>query len=327
MRRFERFRSGWLALAVGAACPALAQDVFPIRDRPITIVVPFAAGSGTDAIARAVSEKMTITLKTNVIVENKPGASGQLATEYVARAAPDGHTLLMGGNSTHSANPYLFKKLKYDPVKDFTPIGLSTLAPLALLVPADSPHASAAALVADGLARPGKLTYGYANTGGQISGAMFVNTGKIQATAVPYKDAPRMLTDLASGQIDFAFIDYGAARPLLSANRIRALAITGRNRTTAAKDTPPLRELAGFERYEMASWVGLFGPANLPERAVGQLNAALRTALGEVDVRERLVNQMAQEIVLTTPTEFTAFLREQDEIYRRRIQEAGMVPE
>ncbi|MGD9946641.1 MAG: Bug family tripartite tricarboxylate transporter substrate binding protein [Burkholderiaceae bacterium] len=317
------------ALALLAAAPAAAQEAFPIKDRPIAIVVPFAAGSGTDAIARAVAEKMAVTLKTPIIVENKPGASGQLASEYVARAAPDGHTLLMGGNSTHSANPYLFKRLKYDPIKDFTPIGLATIAPLALLVPAASPAKTAAELVQLARTKPGGLSYGYSNTGGQISSAMFVNSGRLTATPVPYKDAPRMLTDLASNQIDFAIIDFAAARPMMTANRVRALATTSRNRISVAKDTPAMREtpVPGYENYEMASWVGLFGPANVAPATAAQLNAALSSALAEPDVRDRLINQMMQEIMPQQLSEFSTFLREQDEIYRRRIKEAGMVAE
>ena len=158
---------------------------------------------------------------------------------------------------------------------------------------------------------------------------MFVRTAKLDVTAVPYKDAPRMLTDLAGGQLDFAFIDFAASRALIEANRVRAIASTARQRTAAAKDTPLLRELplAGFDSYEMGSWIGLFGPAHTPERAVNAIYDAMRAALAEPDVRQRLVNQMMQEIMPMPAAEFTVFVREQDDIYRRRIREAGITPE
>lgn len=319
----------WTSLSLTAIPTAHAQDTFPLKGKPISIVVPFAAGSGTDTVVRLLAEKMSKTLQVAVIVDNKPGANGQIGTEFVARSVPDGHTVLMGGNSTHSINPYLVKNLRYDAVKDFTPIGLATLGPLAMLVPVSSAAKTAMDIIREARERPGKLSYGYANTGGLISSGMFVRMAKLDATAVPYKAAPGMLTDLASGQIDFAFIDFAASRALIEANRVRAIASTARQRTAAAKDTPLLRELpiAGFESFEMGSWIGLFGPAHVPERAVNAIFDAMKAALAEPDVRQRLVNQLMQEIMPMPAAEFTVFLREQDDIYRRRMGEAGLKPE
>jgi tripartite-type tricarboxylate transporter receptor subunit TctC len=312
------------ALLSGAAS---ADDAYPTPGRPITIVVPFAAGTGTDAITRVVAEKMALTLKTPVIVDNKAGANGQIGTEAVARAKPDGYTLLMATNSTHSGNPYLYKSLRYDAIKDFAPIGRVTINPLALLVKPDSPFQSTQDLVRFAKANPGKLTYGYGNTGGQVSAAMLVNMAQIKALAVPYKTTPQVFTDLIGGQLDFAFVDFAASRPLIEGGKLKALAMTGEKRFAMAPNIPAVAETQGLEDYKLFAWLGLMAPAGTPKPAVARLNAELRAALAQPDVKERLEKQMGSVVEATTVDGFAAFTQEQSAIWKRRIGEAGIVPE
>ncbi|MBN9428897.1 MAG: tripartite tricarboxylate transporter substrate binding protein [Burkholderiales bacterium] len=313
--------------ALLASVAARADDAYPLANKPITIIVPFAAGSGTDAITRVIAEKMAASLKASIVIDNKAGASGQIGTEFVARAKPDGYTLLVGTNSTHSGNQYLFKSLRYDPLRDFAPIGRMTINPLALLVKHDAPFRSAADLVAYMKANPGKASYGYGNTGGQVSGGMLVYMADAKAVAVPYKSTPQAFTDLMGGQIDFTFVDFAASRQLIDGGKLRALAITSPKRFNVARDIPTVAETPGFSDFSLFAWLGMFAPAGTPEAAITKLNAALRTALETPEVRNTLEQQMGSVVEPTSVAEFRAFMQEQSEIWKRRVREAGMKPE
>jgi tripartite-type tricarboxylate transporter receptor subunit TctC len=304
-----------------------AQESYPIPSKPIVIVVPFGAGSGTDVITRVIAEKMAKSLKATILVDNKPGASGQIGSEFVARAQPDGHTLLVATNSTHSGNPHLYKSLRYDPIKGFAPIGRLTLNPLALLVRADSPFRSTQDLIKYAQANPGKLSYGYGNTGGQVSGAMLLNMGKIKALAVPYKTTPQVFTDVIGGQVDFTFVDFAASMSLIESGKLRALAMTGQKRFNMAPNTPAVSETPGLADFNLLAWLGLMAPAGTPKPIVARLNAELRAALESPDVKQRLEAQMGSVVEATTAEEFSAFLLEQNNIWKKRIGEAGIQPE
>jgi tripartite-type tricarboxylate transporter receptor subunit TctC len=320
------FRNIVVALvAAFSISTVLAQEAYP--SRPITIVVPFGPGSGTDVITRTIAEQMAKSMKATIVIDNKAGASGQIGTEAVARAQPDGYTLLVGTNSTHSGNPYLFKTLRYDPVAGFAPVGRMTINPLALLVPQASPFKTAQDLIKFGRDNPGKLTYGYGNTGGQVSAAMLLNLAKFNAVAVPYKTTPQAFTDLVAGQLDFTFVDVAASKPLLDGGKIRALAVTSPTRFSVLPGTPALREVAGLEDFALFAWLGLMAPANTPKPIVARLNAELRAALQTPDVKRGLEQRTASIVEPTTIEEFAAFMQEQAAMWKRRIAEAGIQPE
>ena len=302
-----------------------AQDAYP--SKPITIVVPFGAGSGTDVITRVITERMSKSLKATIVIDNKAGASGQIGTEAVARAQPDGYTLLVGTNSTHSGNPYLFKKLRYDPVSGFAPIGRMTINPLALLVRNESPHKTAQDLIKFAKDNADKVSYGYGNTGGQVSAAMLVNMAKIKALSVPYKTTPQAFTDLMGGQIDFTFVDIAASQSLIESGKIRALAVTSPKRYPYLTGVPALREVPGLEEFSLFAWLGLMAPAGTPKPIIARLNAELRAALESPEVKQRLEQRSGSIVDATTVEEFETFMHEQSALWKRRINDAGIQPE
>ena len=307
------------------AGPALAQEGYPAR--PITIIVPFGAGSGTDVITRIITDEMARNMRATFVIDNKAGASGQLGTEFVARARPDGHTLLVGTNSTHSANPFVFRTLRYDPVNGFAPIGRMTINPLAFLVRQESHFRTPQDLLGFARANPGRLSYGYGNTGGQVSAAMLVNMARIDALSVPYRSTPQAFADLMGGRIDFAFVDIAASQELIESSKLRALAVTSPGRFRSLPDVPALQETPGLEEFELFAWLGLMGPAETPQPIVARLNAELRTALERPEVRQQLEHRMGSIVEPTSVAEFAAFMHAQRELWRRRIGEAGIEPE
>jgi len=315
-----------LALALSTLSgAAMAQEPYP--SKPITIVVPFGPGAGTDVITRVIAEQMAKNMKATILVDNKAGASGQIGSEFVSRAQPDGYTLLVGTNSTHSANPYLFKSLRYDPIGSFAPIGRMTINPLAFLVRQDSPYKTAHELVKFAHDNPGKLTYGYGNTGGQVSAAMLLNMARIKAVSVPYKTTPQVFTDLIGGQVDFTFVDVAASKALMDSSKIRALAVTSPKRFNGTPNVPALREVPGLEEFALFAWLGLMAPANTPKPIIARLNTELRAALETPEVKQRLEQQTASIVEPTTVEDFAAFMREQSALWKRRIGEAGIQPE
>ena len=315
-----------LALVTGIVPGVLlAQDTWP--SRTITIVVPFGAGAGTDVITRVIAEQMARNMKAAIVVDNKAGASGQIGSEFVARAQPDGYTLLVGTNSTHSGNPYLFKSLRYDPVNGFAPIGRLTINPLAFLVRQESPFKTTEDLIRFARENPEKLAYGYGNTGGQVSAAMLVNMAKIKTLRVPYKTTPQVFTDLIAGQIDFTFVDVAASKGLMDAGKIRALAVTSNTRFDVVPNVPAMREVQGLEDFALFAWLGLMAPANTPRPIITRLNAQLRTVLETPEIKRRLEQQTGSIVDPTSVEEFAAFMREQSALWKRRIGEAGIQAE
>ncbi|MCW0210359.1 MAG: tripartite tricarboxylate transporter substrate binding protein [Achromobacter sp.] len=318
-----------LAVCSCAAAPAAsaAGPSYPEAGRPISVVVPFGAGSGTDVITRIILSGMSKDLGGNFIVLNKAGASGQIGTEFVARAQPDGYTLLVATNSTHSGNPFLYKSLRYDAVKDFAPIGRMTINPLAFLVKADSPFKTAADVIGYARQNPGKLTYGYGNTGGQVSAAMLVHMAKINTIAVPYKTTPQLFTDIVSGQVDFGFVDFAASRPLIDGGKLRSLATTSEERLAFAPAMPAVNETPGLKEFRLYAWLGLMAPAGTPPAIVERLNRALNAALDTPEIRKQLEEQTSSVVKTTTLPEFQSFLSEQRNLWMTSIQTAGIEPQ
>lgn len=304
---------------------AWAQAPFP--NKPITMIVPFGAGSGTDVVARLLADKMSKSMNSSIVIDNKAGASGMLGAEFVARAKPDGYTLLVGTNSTNSSNQYLFKSLRYDPVKSFAPVGLMTVNPQAFLVRNESPFKTAEQLVKFGRENPGKLSFGYGNTTVQVAGGMLNTLGKMNALGVPYKSSPQVFTDLIGGQVDFTFSDFAAARPLIDSEKLRALAVSTPKRFPIFPDVSPLRELPGFEDFSIYAWIGLLAPANTPKDIVTRLNQELGKALELPEVRQKLEQVSGSIVEVMTVDEYTRFLNEQSVTWKRHIDEAGIKPE
>jgi tripartite-type tricarboxylate transporter receptor subunit TctC len=269
MRRFA-----WLVacLLVSAA----HAESFP--GKPIRVIVPFPAGSATDGQARLIGAHFQKAFGHGFIVENMPGATGAIAARAVARAAPDGYTLMISSVSTHSANAYLYNNLGYDPVADFTPIALIARAPSTMVVRAETPFRTLQDFVAYAKANPGKLNFAYGNMGSLAGGAMLNAYAGIRTTAVSYRGTPQATTDLLGGQIDFVVMDASQTQEHVKAGKLRALAITGTARVEAFPDAPTMVE-AGYRDFVLFSWQGVHGPAGISPEIVATLNRAVGEAV------------------------------------------------
>ena len=298
----------------------------PYPNRPLKLVVAFAAGSGSDIIARILAEDLRHALNQPVIVENRPGASAQIAAEYVAKSAPDGYTLFATSNTAHSANPFLFKTLRYDPVRDFTSITRVLTLPYVLVVPTSSPLKSVADLVARAGANPGKLNYGYGNSTSQVAGASFVRQGKFDAAPVAYKSMPPAMTDLMAGRLDFLFVDLTSAQGFLKSGHLRPIGFSLEKRSSQLAELPAIAETPGYAGYEVTSWVGIVGPAGIPRDIVERLNAELRRTLAKPDIRDKLA-ALGSEVAASTPEEMDQFVRQQLDSWRGKIRDAGIQAE
>ncbi|HMN80783.1 MAG TPA: tripartite tricarboxylate transporter substrate binding protein [Burkholderiaceae bacterium] len=312
----------WLALAA-LAVPLFAQaQAYP--SKPIRVVVPFAVGSGTDIVTRVVIDEMQKSMGGTFIVDNKPGASAQIAADFVAKSPPDGYTIFMGTNTAIAANPHLFKKLPYDPIKDFTPIARVNYFVFLLAVGNDLPVKTPKELIARANASANGLTYGHGNSTGQVAGAHFVHGSKIKATVIPYKSTPPALTDLSSGQIDFIFVDLAASQSYLKGGRIRAIAVQSDQRSALVPDLPPVGDTV--PGYNFTAWGGLFGPAGMPRDIVARLNAETNKALASPTVKERMAAQGLEPAPMSVE-EFNRFVPEQLVLWGERIRAAGIQPE
>jgi tripartite-type tricarboxylate transporter receptor subunit TctC len=323
-----RFRSvlarGLLAAAsLAAFAPAYAQ---PYPNKPIRLVIPFASGSATDIVARAIAEEMRVALGQPVVIESKPGASAQIGAEAVARSAPDGYTLFLTTNTSHSANPHMFRKLSYDPIKDFTPIGRVGYFPFLLTVDAKLPITTPAELVAYTKANAGRVSYGYGNSTGQVAGAALNNLMKLGAQSVAYKSTPQALTDLAGGQVAFLFVDLASSQQFLKSGRIRAIAVSTEKRSQMAPELPTLGETLGLQGFDLSAWVGMFGPAGLPADVTARLSATLQKIVDSREFREKM-ETIGGEASSAGSAEFGAYVARQLEVWGQKVRDAGMQPE
>ena len=274
------------ALGLVACLPsAMAQDSYPGRN--VTIVVPLAAGSGTDIMARVLATSLSAKLGKSFTVENRPGANAVTGAEYTARQPNDGYTLMFGGNGTHSAGPHLSRNIKYDPIKDFTPIARLATAGAVLLVHPDSPYRSMADLIRDAKANPGKLTYGAPNSGSQIANETIKKVMSLDITRVPYRATPQAMTDVIAGTITMAFVDVAGALSNVTSGKARALVITSAKRSALLPDTPTMQE-TGFKDFDLTYWTGLFGPAGLPKEVVATLDRAAAEIMNETAIKDAL---------------------------------------
>ena len=306
------------------ACGLAAAQSYP--NRPVKIVVPFSAGSGSDVYTRLIAEDFRAAFNQTFLVENKGGASAQIGSLYVAKSAPDGYTLLTATNTGHSANPALFKKLAYDPVADFTAIGRILYMPYLLVVSKASPLSSVAGLIERARLAPNALNCAYGNSSGQVALAEFSSQAKIRTTAVPYKSMPPAMTDLIGGQVDCLFADVSTALPHLQSGSIKALGFSMEKRSAQLPAIPSIAETPGMAGFELTSWVGLVGPAGMPVEIVERLNAQLKRSLAKPDIRDKLVG-LGAEIAPSSPLEMEQFVKQQLGSWGTKIRNAGILPE
>jgi tripartite-type tricarboxylate transporter receptor subunit TctC len=305
------------------ASPAALAQAYP--SKPITLIVPFAAGSGTDGVARIVAQKLTERLKQQVLVENKAGASAQIGAEFVAKAAPDGYTLFMSTNTPHSANPSLFKSLRYDPIKDFTPIIRTGELPFALAVNPALPVKNLKELLDYAKAKPGKLSYATPNSTSLVASETIKFMAKVAIVGVPYKSSPQALTDLVGGQLEIYVVDFGSGLAMLKSGKVRTLAVTPARGSKIMPDVPPIaRTLPGFD---LTSWNGIFGPAKLPRPIVDRINAEVQAILAEKEVQDKLAAIGFEVGPSKTPEEFAKYVDDQLALWTKLIKQAGIKPE
>lgn len=311
---------------VASLAPAglLAQSAWP--NKPVRVIVPFAAGSGTDIGARMLGEELTKAMGQNFVIENKPGASAMIAAEAVAKAAPDGYTLFATTNTSHSANPHLFKKLPYDPVKDFAPVARTFFLPFMLVVDPRLPIRNVAELVAYAKANPGKVSYGYGNSTGQVAGASLSKAINVPMTAVPYKSTPPAMTDVIGGNIQFMFVDLAAGRENVKAGKLRAIAVSTEKRSVLMPETPAVAETAGLAGFDLTSWGGWFAPAGTPREVITRLSAEIRRIIERPEIKEKFAN-LGAEIASSSPEELGTFVTAQLRNWGNKIREAGIQPE
>lgn len=269
----------WFGLA---ALPGAAQQAYP--SRPVRLLVPFPAGGPTDIVARPLAQLLSAALKQQVIVDNKGGAGGSIAADAVAKSPPDGYTLLMGTVGTQAINSSLYKKLPYDPLKDFTPLGLAASAPVAVVVNASAPYSSIADLIAAARKEPGSIAFASAGNGtpGHLTGELFAKAAGVQLKHVPYRGSAPAITDLVGGQVPLMFDPVQSVLPQIQGGRLRALAVSSRARSAVLPQVPTLAE-AGLHDFEAEAWWAVFAPAKLP---------ALETALLRKEI-ERIVRSEA----------------------------------
>jgi tripartite-type tricarboxylate transporter receptor subunit TctC len=320
MRMHVRFAAMLSALAAAAIMPANAQD-YPSRS--ITLVVPYAAGGGNDTMARVVAEKMSRTLGQQIVIENRAGAGGSNATRQVARSTPDGYTLVLGGTGTLGVNPTLYSNVGYDSRKDFAPVGLIGTSALIVLVNPGLPAHSIGELIALAKAAPGKLNYASAGVGSGIhlGTVLFEQMAAIKFTHVPYRGSAPALTDLMGGHVAIYFSSLPPAIGLARDGKVRALAVTGTQRSSVFPDLPTVAE-AGLPGYESVLHYGIVAPAGTPRPIIDKLNGALREALNAPDTKERMATD-GTEPLPSTPDEYAADIDREETKWSAIVKKSG----
>jgi tripartite-type tricarboxylate transporter receptor subunit TctC len=304
--------------------PATAQSNFP--DKPITIIVPFAAGSGTDVVARALTVAMGTQLKGAVfVIDNRPGANGIIAATAAANAAPDGYTLLLTTNTTHSVNPFLYKKLPYDPNTDFVPVGLIGETAPALLAASDNPASSIKAVVEIGRQRPQGLNFAASNTSSLAAAQVLQNKTGIKLAIANYKSAPQALTDLSGGIIDYFFGDLASGGALVRGGKLKALAVLSDKRLPGFAQVPTAAE-SGYAGMEIQIWIGMFAPKGTPAALVQRINTAVVAAQKQPGLI-RPLSDGAINVRSTTPGEFAAYVANQYVRWAKLAREINLQPE
>ena len=322
----RRFALGSIASAVvlGAGLlggtSALAQ-AYPTK--PVTIIVPFAAGGTTDILARIIGQALTAELGQSVVVDNRAGAGGNIGGQAAAKAAPDGHTLFMGTVGTHAINASLYKKMPFDPVKDFAPLTRVANVPNLLVANPAQPYKSVKDLIAYAKANPGKVNFGSSGNGSSIhlSGELFKSLAKVDMQHVPYKGSAPAVTDLLGNQIGIMFDNMPSAIQHVRSGKLVPLAVTTAKRSPELPNVPTIAE-AGVPGYEATSWFGMFAPAGTPAPVLAKLNAAIVKVLGQPDVKKK-INEQGAEVYSETPEQFAAFIQAESVKWGKVVKESG----
>ncbi len=315
----------WIAVLLGlfVAAPAAAQD-YP--SRPVKIVVSYAPGGSNDVVARVIAPELQKELGQSFVVENRAGASGTIGADMVAKSPPDGYTLFMGAGA-HALAPSLFKKLPYDVVRDFAPVSLAATSAYVLVVNPAVPASSLSELIALLKAKPGQLNYASAGKGTplHLAAELFKSKTGTDIVHVPYGGDTPALNDLLAGNVQLSFMSVASTAPQIRAGKLRALAVTSARRSEALPDLPTLHEL-GIDGYDVGTWWGLLAPAGTPEAIVGKLNAAMRKAVAQPEVKERFA-PLGLDPRSDSPAGFAAFIRAEVARYAAIAKIAGIEPE
>ncbi|MBU3594066.1 tripartite tricarboxylate transporter substrate binding protein [Polynucleobacter sp. 71A-WALBACH] len=304
---------------------AQAQANYP--SKPINLVVPYGAGGSADSRSRQLAQKMSVILKQPIIVDNKPGAGGNIGTEFVARATPDGYTIGMGNFAPMAVNKTLFGNLRYDPEIDISPIILIEKGPLVLVVHPNSPYKTILDIVTAAKAKPGTLTFSSGGIGGshQLSAELFMQNAGIKMIHVPYKSGSAGLTDLMGGNVDMMFDQMYSAVPSIKADKLRPIAITSKKRSPLLPNVPSFAEV-GYPKVEVLNWQGFIAPAKTPKPIIDKLNAAANEALKDPQLRELMLSQ-GNEIGGGTPAEFGALIKAEAAKWSAVVKAGNIKPE
>ena len=315
----------WLLRALGTllACLASAAWAQAYPNHPIRLVVPFPAGGTTDILARDAAPKLTEALGQSVVVDNRPGAGGNIGADLVAKSAPDGYTLLMGTVGTHAINPSLYAKMPYDHVKDFAPVVLVAGVPNVLVVNPSLPVNSVADLIKLAKSKPGAINFASSGNGTSIhlSGELFKTMAGVDMTHVPYKGSAPALTDLMGGQVQVMFDNLPSSLQQIKAGKLRAIAVTSAKRSPALPDVPTIAE-SGLPGFEASSWFGVLAPAGTPPAIVARLNAEINKWLQSPEGKEQLLGQGAQAAG-GTPEQFAAHIRAETDKWAKVVKASG----
>jgi tripartite-type tricarboxylate transporter receptor subunit TctC len=319
-----RFPFAALATALAIA-PMLAQaDAFP--EKPITFVVPFAAGTATDQIARTIGNGVTAETKQAVVIDNKAGASGFIASQQVAKAPADGYTVLITTNTTHAANEHLFKKLPYDPVKDYAPIAALGKGGQIMVVNPSFPAKTVAEFVAMAKKAPGKYSFGSGSSSSRMAGELLQQMADIKLLHVPYKSNTLAVTDLLGGQIDMMITDTATGLPQVKSGKLRALGVSGAKRSPLAPDVPTIAE-AGVKGYEMGYWFAAYAPAKTPPAVVHRLNELLVKAATSDAAKAAFYGPTGTDVFTTSPEDLAKFQAAESQKWGRIVKAAGIEAE
>lgn len=311
--------------AMTAAClyavTAFAQDAFP--SKPIRLVVPFPPGGGTDQMARVVGNKLAETLKWTVIVDNRPGAGGNIGVDLVTKAPPDGYTIVMGQTSNLAVNPTLYSKMPYDAIKDLAPITTVADAPLVLVVASSSKYKTLSDVVSAAKARPGELTFATPGNGtvAHLTGELFQRAAGIKFQHVPYKGSSQALTDLVGGTVELFMSSVPTALSQIKGGKMRALAVTSAKRSAILPDVPSINE-AGFKGFDANTWFGLAAPAGTPANVIVRLNTEVNRVLKMPDVREK-IRAEGGDVLGSTPEAFGTLIKDDLVRWGKVVKESG----
>jgi len=325
MRFIQKLSICVFSLSTTFSSIAFSQSTYP--NKPINFIVPYGAGGSADSRSRQIAQKLSVLLKQPIVVDNKPGAGGNIGTEFIARAAPDGYTIGMGNFAPMAVNKTLFGNLRYDPEIDLSPIILIEKGPLVLVVNPNSPYKTINDIVAAAKAKPGVLTFSSGGIGGshQLSAELFELNAGINMIHVPYKSGSAALTDLMAGNVDLMFDQMYSAVPSIKADKIRPLAITSKKRSPLLPNVPSFAEL-GYPKVEVLNWQGLIAPKGTPKAIIDRLNAAANEALKDPALRELMLSQ-GNEIGGGSPAEFAALIKSESAKWSAVVRTANMRPE